>query len=239
VVGLLIVALQNRNVTFQRGEISPGAWLVLLWTIAPVVLLFLASYITPVFLPRYFSVALPGLALSTAWVLNHMQPRSVRWAIVVTLIAGVILDAGLRPRHAPDNWRGAMAAVRGMTSKESLPILVRSYFIESANKDTLNDPQWTEFLLAPQMIYPAPGKLILLPIRPDDVALNRLDGLVPLLGKRFIIVSSSVDRQYQSWLRGRLPSFNTISLGNFGTVSADLFTSQAAPEVLDASPAIR
>jgi len=227
-LGVLVCVLALRNVQFDRAKFTPEAWLLVLWAIVPVVGLFVASRITPVFLPRYFSIALPGLALMTAWAISKIQPSFAGLIIVFAIITGAVLERGsslTRVKHANEDWRGAMAAVRSVTEKEVLPVLVRSDFIESGNPDTFTNPGHGSFLYAPQVIYPAPGIMLPLPIRADDDALRRLDSMVDLLGDRFLLVSTSNDLHYEVWLRGRLgPGFTDTDLGNFGTVSVNLFS---------------
>ena len=231
VVGLLVVAILPMEARFSRPRIAPEVWLLLAWATVPVVALYLASYRTPVLLPRYFSIALPGLALSTAWVIGNIQPATARRLIVLSIVVGAILDKGgslTKFRHSNQDWRGAMAAVRTITENDpGMVVLARSWFIESASPETFADPTQAQFLLAPQSAYPAPGIPIPLPIYADGRALDRLESIVSsgVLENRFILVSSNDDNRYQMWLRGRLgSSFSGVSLGRFGTVSVELFT---------------
>ncbi len=232
--GFLMAILLCSELKFSRPRtLPPEVWLLLAWAIAPPFILYLISYLTStsVLLPRYFSVALPGLALSLAWVLSSFGPASARMILVMTLVAGAILDRGGSLRkvpHANEDWRGAMAAVKKQTDAVSMPVLVRSDFIESADPSVFANPDQAEFLLAPQIAYPTGGITIPLPIRAEDKAFGRLDSIVDqilLQGDRFILVSSATDGRYLMWLKGRLhlTSFQVRDLGRFGTVSVHLF----------------
>ena len=234
VVGFLLVILFCSEVKFSRTwTIQPEVWLLLMWAIVPPSLLYLISYVSPtsVLLPRYFSVALPGLALSVAWVFSSFGPPLARTILVMTLVAGAILDRGGSPRkvrHANEDWREAMAVVKQQTDAVSMPVLVRSDFIESADPAIFTDPDQAEFLLAPQLAYPVGGIVIPLPIHAERESFQRLDSIVDQIlvkGDRFLLVGSALDERYQIWLKGRLHSQNFTGhpLGSFGTVAVVLF----------------
>ncbi len=234
VFGFLLVILLCSEVKFSRPRIiQPEVWMLLLWALVPPVALYVISYVSPtsLLLPRYFSVALPGLALSVAWVFSSFGPAPVRVILVLTLVAGAILDRGgsLRNvRHANDYWREAMAVVKQQTDAASMPVLVRSDFIESADPAIFTDPGQADFLLAPQIAYPGGGVTIPIPIHAEAWSFQRLDSIVDqvlLKGDRFLLVGSKLDEGYQNWLKGRLHSegFAGRPLGKFGTVVVFLF----------------
>jgi len=234
IAGLMTAVLLFENTRFSRPKIlPPEVWLILMWAAAAPSALFFYSMLSPVslFLPRYFSVALPGLALTVAWLISLFQPRPARLLITLVLVAGALINRGgpLRnPPHKNEDWRGAMAAVRKITEGKSLPVLTRSDFIESADPAKFADPQQAEFLMAPQFVYPPGGNIIPLPVRADDRAFKRLETIVEqilLKGDQFILVSVKDDGTYRVWLKGRLQSssFSIRDLGNFGRISVDLF----------------
>ena len=234
VAGIFAVILLFANMKFSRSKVlQPEVWLLLMWAVASPLALFLISYLSPVsvFLPRYFSVALPGLALALAWVISGFQPASARTILTLVLVAGAIADRGGSLRNLPhgnENWREAMAAVRRVTGGDAIPVLVRSEFIESASPAMFNNPGQAEFLLAPQIMYPPAGVIIPLSRLADDRAFERLESIVDqilLRGNQFVLVGATRDSSYRLWLQGRLQSssFSNHKLGNFGSVSVDLF----------------
>ena len=233
-VGLVAAILLFSNTKFSRpSTLRPEVWLLLLAAVVSPAALFLISFLTPVsvFVPRYISVSLPGMALALGWLISGFQPASARTVLTLALVAGAIIDRGgsLRNlRHKNEDWRGAMAAVRKLTDGNPIPVLVRSEFIESTDPTKFAEPDQAEFLLAPQVVYPPGGTIIPLSMSADDRAFERLETIVDqilLRGNQFVLVSSQRDGRYRMWLQGRLQSssFSNRELGNFGVVSVDLF----------------
>jgi len=237
--GFLIAGLVTGILLFEKTRFSrptvltPEVWLLLLWAAAAPSALFLVSMASPVslFLPRYFSVALPGLALASAWLISGFEPRPTRIILTLALVAGALINRGgplLNPPHKNEDWRGAMAAVKKITDGKPIPVLVRSDFIESADPGKLTDPAQAEFLMAPQLVYPPGGIIVPLSVRADGRALERLESIVDqilLRESRFILVSVKDDWTYRVWLKGRLQSssFSIRDVGNFSRISVDLF----------------
>ncbi len=234
VAGFLAVILLFSGVKFSRPKSRvPEVWLLIGWALVPPSILYLISYLTPtsVFVERYFAVALPGLALSLAYVVSGFEPAAARTILVLTLAAGAVLDRGGPLRtlgHHAENWRDALATVNKLTDGNAMPILVHSDFVESNNPSMFTDPGQAGFLLAPLIAYPTSGIPIPLPMDADEKALVRLESIVEqiiLRGDRFILITKIYEGRYRMWLKGRLHSTSFVDrdLGNFGTVAVYLF----------------
>lgn len=103
-IGLLAVAL-------FRGAATPGALLVLAWSLAPPLLLFLLSQAHPFWSERYLTYVLPGVALAVGAGTGHAMSLLGRWrrrtsvmaataALCACLLPGLMVDQALRAPHA-------------------------------------------------------------------------------------------------------------------------------------------
>jgi 4-amino-4-deoxy-L-arabinose transferase-like glycosyltransferase len=234
VIALLAAVLLRSCTKFLVPQIpKPELWLLALWAIVPPVIIFFVSYLTPVklFLPRYFAVCLPGLALLTAYIISGFEPVMVRGILVLALAAGAVIDRGGKPwklAHDTDNWRDGLAAVKSMLENNAMPVLVRSGFVEAATPAILHDPAKSEFLMAPLVAYPISVEPIPLPYSADSGAIEHLESIIGstlLSNDRFLLVSGRGETAYRQWLDGRLypASFRSRDIGNFGSVSVVLF----------------
>jgi hypothetical protein len=84
---------------------------IVLWFMVPVTGTVLISFISPMVVPRYLIVAVPGLVLLAAVGLTRLKPRWVAAALLVGIL--VMAGAGLRNmyRTPKQDWRGAQAYV--------------------------------------------------------------------------------------------------------------------------------
>jgi len=128
---------------------------------------------TVLFLPRYFSPALPGAALVATAAVALYIPR-VCWKLAAAVLAVVGLIAVghwdvLWPHHSPDDWRDGAAAEHLAAREPDTPVIAVSPFIEA------QAPVWTPayrlpgFLYAPLFVYPLRGTVYPFPfvISPD------------------------------------------------------------------------
>lgn len=161
--------------TRQKFASSENAALILLWWLWMPLCLWGYSVATGtvLFIPRYFSLALPGAALaSTAAAALFIPPA--RWKQVSTALAVLVLllVGNWRvpfPHHSPDNWKDAAAAEHLLVRDSETPVLVVSPFIEARPPVWSLDYHLPGFLYAPLYVYPLAGDVRLLPfaITPD------------------------------------------------------------------------
>lgn len=170
VICLAVAWLLHR---FAKGgsstAVSGPSWILAAsWWLATPVCLFVYSHYSGngVFIPRYLSLMLPGIALTATAVAARFL-RDDAWgpsAITVGIVGLFLMGQWLnpRPRHDPDDWRAAAAAERNLAD-DGTPVLCASPFIEA------QPPVWTPgyplpgFLYSQLTYYPVRGKVKLFP----------------------------------------------------------------------------
>jgi len=148
---------RNRVPGFESG-VMIGLW----WLWMPACLWVWSNLSgTSLFVPRYFSIALPGAALVAIALVALYLPREL-WkpaAAVMALLALVTTGhwSVMWPHHSPDDWRDAASAEHRLATEPDTPVVAISPFIEA------QPPVWTPdyylpgFLYAPLFVYPLRG----------------------------------------------------------------------------------
>ena len=181
--------------------------MLLAWAVAPALLLFLVSRLTPMrfLVPHYAIAGAPGLALLIGFALRALQPARARLvaAAVIAAAGASATSATLRP---VEDWRQAAAAVRSETAPEA-PVVVISGLVESTNPRWLLDPQASRYLMAPLMEYPVGRALVPMPWRMDEPPLAAyVAALVGALRERtsFVLIARGDGSGPEAWLRDQL-----------------------------------
>jgi hypothetical protein len=234
-LGLLIRWISSPRRPLERGEniTAPKESVILAagWALLPLGILYLFSVFTQsdLFLPRYYASAAPGLALLFGWWIRAAVPAFARAFVASALIVCATLSFS-QLQHGKENWAGAMAKVRELTSAGDTPVLMASGFLEATDAEALNQPKLREVLFAPLALYPAGARVIPLPRRLDEKSMLYLETIVAadlLYRTRFVLVCEWDERiTYGLWLRGRLApqGFRSVSQGNFGDLGVLLFS---------------
>lgn len=184
-----------------------------------------------VFLPRYLSLAWPGILLGTAFLTARFLP--VGWWRPVALFAGVwaLLHSAGRPLFGPahmSDWRGAAQAITELHDP-GIPVVCPSPFVEAKAPEWRPDYPLPGFLYAHLDAYPIAGRPLLLPFEPNEPGVlyaRRLAARdLPSAG-RFVIYGG--DRNVWFWRRWflqrpELSGWRSRRLGSFGDVEAVLF----------------
>lgn len=145
-----------------------GLW----WLWQPLVLL-AASWVTgnSVFVPRYFSLALPGMLLAAAFGARLFMPPGAWKPAAVALAMGIVVVHFVTEPFPPtrnSHWREAAAEVNELTRDGVTPVVCPSPFVEARS------PVWTPgyalpgFLYAQLDAYPLRQKPVLLPAAVED-----------------------------------------------------------------------
>jgi hypothetical protein len=210
---------------------TTGVLLLGWWFVHPVAL-FAYSVGTgnSVFLPRYLSLAWPGILLGTAFLLARYLPTAY-WRPLAALVGIFALAQSLRqspnaPAHVSD-WRGATEAIAALHDPD-LPVVCPSPFVEAKEPAWRPDYPLPGFLYAHLATYPVVGRTLLLPYTPSSEGLRYAGELsstrLPAAG-RFVIYGGDRNVEFwQSWFsqRPELRGWTARQLGSFGDVKAVL-----------------
>jgi hypothetical protein len=145
---------------------SDVSWLILIfWVALPPIILFTTSHVlgSSVFISRYLSVTLPGLALLVVKICFNIQKRELG-KLALLIISGLLLflTTRLLPMLSED-WKSASIAISEDKRTASCTILLSSGFIESAQPALLQDPLFASFIGSPLLYYKIPHPFYLLP----------------------------------------------------------------------------
>jgi hypothetical protein len=208
----------------QRSDLPSSRLLIAAWWLLPPVALYAFSFATgnSVFVHRYLSFALPGVALAATAAASFFVPKHRwDWATVI-LGTGVLIFLGnwsqKWPPHHNSDWRAAAASINALPNPT---VLCPSPFIEART------PAWTPayplpgFLYAHLATYPIHGHLILFPYQASPLAEQWAGNLK--LGSRFFIYGQAPAVEFwRTWFLS-LPQYQRWTsqpLGSFGDVSA-------------------
>lgn len=230
VLGILFLFfLAGKSTQFSVVRLETSSLLLIAaWALVPMTLLYLTSVFTSlkVFIPRYTLPSEAGLALLAGWLLSSISAAKVRLAAVSAAVLATLAAAPPAAYSHGGDWRAAMASVRANANPDT-PVLVRAVFPEAEPFNWLQDESRKSYLFAPLGIYPAAGKVIPLPTRPNDASSTYLESVIPQLEQvdRFLVVSMG-DSAYQNWLQGRLApeGFSRRRAGGFGgSLTVDIY----------------
>jgi hypothetical protein len=147
--------------------------LIAAWWLAHPVILFLYSRLTgnSVFIGRYLSLALPGIALAATAGAASFIPAE-RWRMAALALGiGVLAIAGqwqtTWPRHDNSDWREAAREVNRLGGPGT-PVIAPSPFIEGRAPAWKPDYPLPGFLYAHLPFYPLTGKIFLFPFDSQD-----------------------------------------------------------------------
>jgi hypothetical protein len=232
--GFLLAWLISPQLKCGSGVSKRTVLLAAGWAIAPPLGCFAVSVLTHVeiFVPRYYIGCQPGLALLAGWLIRSCATNAGQRIVAATIVAGALLGFGTF-HHDSENWSEAMRTVHSVAGRAPVPLLVASGFVEASDPRALDDPKLRDVLFAPLEMYPAAGKVVRLPYRLNEESIQYLERILPAAldhQDRFLFVGRFEGRTFEPWLRGRMAArgFQSKSLGNFGTVSVDLFSTPEA-----------
>ena len=136
---------------------SPGMQLGLVWSFVPLIALFTASFITPVFLDRYLAFAAPGFALLTALVLTGLLKGS-RFAPVPMVLACLGMAATFTP------WKGnglhpSAVVAKAEEWRGNDPVIIQPSWYKNTyawhlDRELVRDPNLMDARLQERGIYP-------------------------------------------------------------------------------------
>jgi hypothetical protein len=214
--------------------------LILAWWLAAPVCLFAFSILTghSVFVGRYYSEALPGLALTATASAALFLPSRYWKGVSLGLGLLVLLVFGRwnhfdRPHHNSD-WRGAALTLNRQAGSAGMPVICPSPFIEA------RPPVWqpgypvASFLYSHLLFYRIHAKVIPFPFEAspeaERYAASISQGLLSESGKFAIYGGDRNVWFWQKWFAARpeLAHWRVHRLGPFGDVEAVVFEGPSA-----------
>ncbi|MGD0497855.1 MAG: glycosyltransferase family 39 protein [Bryobacteraceae bacterium] len=199
----------------SRGREKSGLVLIAAWWLCQPLCLFAFSWLTgnSVFVPRYLSVMLPGVALAATAVTAWFLPAASLNRLAAALGVGGLLFLGqwgrLWPAHEHSDWRGAARKVNSLALGPDTPVICPSPFIEAQPPVWRPDYRLPGFLYAHLSVYPISGTAVLFPFEPSPGAERYAASLVsgPLAAsRRFILYGwdgSTAVGFWRNWFASR------------------------------------
>jgi mannosyltransferase len=162
------------------------------WIVVPMLALFALSTLSPtkVFVPRYYSLCLPALAIFFALICRNIETARTR--LVIVCGSALVMVIGVGPwRNTGSDWRLITNALKSQNYPPGTPVFVRTGYIEAQNLPRLTNPHYVEFILSPIYTYPVPGKIVALPLWPDpkfETYMNDALDRARLTGDQFFVI---------------------------------------------------
>ncbi len=206
----------------------------LVWWLLTPIAIFVFSRISSesLFVPRYLSLRLPGVALTAAMAAAVFLPERFWRVSSIAMAAGALAFAGnwrvMWPEHDTADWRPAAEYVNRSVADLDTPILCASPFIEAVAPVWRPDYPMPGFLYAQLAAYPLRGREYLLPFLPSndarDYAAKVAKETLPQF-RRFLIYGSSENARYwREWLSRRSElRMRRASVQTFGAISVVTF----------------
>ena len=98
----------------RSGERANNAWgyaLLFSWLVVPLALVFMASLVRPIFVPRFVSFCLPALLLLVAVGIGRLRPAALSWALCAAIAVCCLLGDRTYYRYDFDLYRQDWRAV--------------------------------------------------------------------------------------------------------------------------------
>ncbi len=196
-IACVVSVIRLRPLPYRAGALP----FLIAWIAIPVVVLYgVSARGTNVFVPRYFLMLTPAIALVIALGIRQLQHVGIQVAIIAILCVRAV---ALFPTtsHTAEDWRGAAAAERDVVTDPDTPVVFFSGFIEAEQASYRSDPEKASYLNAPAAMYPMEGKLIPTPfsIQGDNEAYMQQvvqDELLPSDG--FVLVTRG--ETHKAWI---------------------------------------
>ena len=216
-----LVAVMAVGALFWRRrklEVSSAALILAWWLTVPLALFaFSRATGTSVFLERYLSLSLPGVALAATVAIALWLPEKC-WRMAA-LVVGIVALSTLGwwnvawPPHHPSDWRGAAMAV-SRAADAGTPVLCPSPFLEARAPAWYPGYPTESFLYSNVVAYPVRGAVVPLPFDAEPV---------PIPPGRFVLYGGGRNAAaWVEWIETRTGR-RGHTLGNFGDVLAVAF----------------
>ncbi len=214
--------------------VAPAALVVGFWVGQPLCL-FAFSWLTgnSVFVNRYLSVGLPGVALAATAGAGRFIPDGWWRPLGAAFGVGVLLLLGqwgvAWPPHHNSDWRGAARAVNSLAPDRSVPVVCPSPFIEARPPVWTPDYRLPGFLYCHLPVYPIRGKELLFPFETspeaETYAAGLAKGMFSRTGRFLLYGGNGAVRFWRKWYarRPEMAGWRNRIAGRFGDVDVVVF----------------
>jgi len=205
------------------------------WWLLPPICLAIYSYATgnSVFVPRYFSLCLPGLALAITCAVRPFLSGSLWRPAAIAVGVGALALLGqwgsAWPAHEHSDWRDAVAMVNREAPGQAIPVICTSPFIEGESPNWQPNYALPGFLYAHLSVYRVVGHILLFPFERSATAEQYAASLLPdtltMPGKFVIYGGAGNVRDWRNWFskRRELAGWNNRLIA-FGDVYVVILT---------------
>ena len=176
------------------------------------------------FVMRYRTVAIPGIALCWALLLSRIESRLLRAAFCLALLAAVAQRQIDVPIHGSDpsgmranSWKGAIDVANSNTRGDHAPVLVCSDVVESDYEPIPTDVSNSVFF-APLSYYKLSSTVVPLPRSFDEAAQAQLERFLQTASpsrQRFLLISHQSLDSIPRWME--VATAKTYSVKKLGT----------------------
>lgn len=229
-VVLLAALLSSFESTPKESPRHQEIWRILVCAslaLIPLLILYGVSVATPIhmFAARHRLVAIPGLALCWAWLIERcLKTQPLRLMFCIVLVAGTAFHLFRSPeagRHG-STWKYAFAVVEKNASTDNAPVLLCSGFIESHYAPMPLHSAKTSRYFASLSYYKLSVPVVPLPFGINDQTRQIGSQFLKQAAQkhqRFLAVESAPSHETLDWLSQQAsPNYNVRRLGTFDTI---------------------
>jgi hypothetical protein len=158
--------------TLKDRSARPLLTLLIVWLIAPPVILFAASHVVhqPVLIDRYFIHTIAAQALLVAFAFRGFPPVLARVGLLACFLTFPIIW-GLREQpDGPGSWRRPMQAIRVLDPGGKAPLFMQAGHPPADALDWKHGVEQNSWIFAPLVAYPLPNRVYPLPFTLSEAA---------------------------------------------------------------------
>ena len=220
----ILLAIATRQLDLRRRLDRWSLLLCASLALVPILILFGVSVETSihVFVARYRLVAIPGIALCWAWLINRVNSPAIRSLFCVAMVASIAYPLLTSPEAKEHGytWKYALEVAEKDASTDGSPVLICSDFPES---DELPIPVGAAVkdsgLFAPLSYYPLSVPVVGLPRALNGNAMRIISSFVQDAAqqhKRFVALAFTPSFKTLDFIRDAASSTHDIKL--LGTI---------------------
>jgi uncharacterized membrane protein len=232
-VGVLLLARAKRKLDEHSPFIEWRMVVCALLALVPILILFGVSRATSIhiFVARYRLVAIPGIALSWAWIANRITLPALRLMFCLALVAAAAYLHFRDPYSTTHGttWKYALELAQRNASPDNAPVLICSDFHEADDLPMpAGDAAKDNGLFAPLSYYRLSVPVVGLPRELNDEAIRVASGFLQESAQRrqrFLAVVFKPSYKTLDWIVARASATHSVrELGDFNDIKVMEFT---------------